>query len=54
MKSRIDFLKIDNGILGVVNFNNMIPVTSNNYIVVNLNRKTNNLNELKYLLLLQN
>ena len=54
MKSRIDFLKVDNGNLGVVNFNNMIPVTSNNYSVVDLNRKTNNLNELKYLLLLQN
>ena len=54
MKSRIDFLKVDNGNLGVVNFNNVIPVTSNNYSVVDLNRKTNNLNELKYLLLLQN
>ena len=54
MKSRIDFLKVDGGNLGVVNFNNMIPVTPNNYGVVNLNRKTNTLNELKYLLLLQN
>ena len=54
LKLVIDFLKVDNGNLGVVNFNNMIPVTPNNYNIVNLNRKTNDLNELKYLLLLQN
>ena len=27
MKNKIDFIKVDNGKLGVVNFNNMIPVT---------------------------
>ena len=26
MKNKIDFLKIDNGKLGAINFNNMIPV----------------------------
>ena len=54
MKNRIDFIKIDNGKLGVVNFNNMIPVTPNNYTMVNLNKKTNDFRELKYLVLLQN
>lgn len=31
MKTQIDFVKIDGGRLGVVNFNNMIPVSSKNY-----------------------
>lgn len=31
MSNGIDFLKIDNGNLGAVNFNNMIPVGHNNY-----------------------
>lgn len=30
MKNQIDFLKIDNGNLGAINFNNMIPVTEDN------------------------
>lgn len=37
MKTQIDFIKIDNGRLGVVNFNNMIPVNSNNYELFDLN-----------------
>jgi len=31
MKNNIDIVKIDKGKYGVVNFNNMIPVTANNY-----------------------
>ena len=53
MKNTIDFLRIDNGTLGAINFNNMIPVTNKNYIVPNLNVKTKNINEKKYLILLQ-
>ena len=31
MKNNLDVVKIDKGNYGVVNFNNMIPVTPNNY-----------------------
>jgi len=37
MKNMLDFFKIKNGDLGVINFNNMIPVTSKNYLLINLN-----------------
>ena len=37
MKNNLDVIKIDGGRYGVVNFNNMIPVTSNNYEIFNLN-----------------
>ena len=36
MKTQIDFIKIDNGKMGVVNFNNMIPVNKNNYELFDL------------------
>ena len=32
LKNTIDLVKIDNGRYGVINFNNMIPVTNKNYI----------------------
>ena len=32
LKSKLDFLKIDNGKLGAINFNNMLPVTNKNII----------------------
>ena len=48
MKNTIDFLKIKNGELGAVNFNNMIPVNENNYTLVDLYKKTLTLEELKY------
>lgn len=54
MKNTIDFWKIDNGNLGAINFNNMIPVTKKQYKLVNLNKKAKSFDELKYLLLLQN
>ena len=38
MKNNIDFFKIDNGTLGVINFNNMIPVYKDNYDVITLNK----------------
>ncbi|MBQ3142768.1 MAG: type III toxin-antitoxin system ToxN/AbiQ family toxin [Bacilli bacterium] len=37
LKNTLDLVKICNGKYGVVNFNNMIPVTSCNYTVFDLN-----------------
>jgi protein AbiQ len=49
MKNMLDFIKIKNGELGAVNFNNMIPVTSKNYTLINLEQETNlSINEAKY------
>ena len=45
LKNTIDLLKINNGEYGVVNFNNMIPVTQENYIVFDLNDKPTNKQE---------
>ena len=53
MKNKLDFLKIDNGELGAVNFNNMIPVLEKCYCLVNLNKKTLTLEEYKYQKLLK-
>ena len=49
----IDFLKIKNGELGAVNFNNMIPVKSDYYSIIDLNQSTLTLNEAKYQKLLK-
>lgn len=54
MKNYIDFFKIDNGILGVINFNNMIPVTKNNYEIINLNDTNLDIKDKKYQELLKN
>ena len=51
MKNGLDFLKLDDGKLGAINFNNMIPVTGSNYTFVDFNSKRNNVSEIKYLLL---
>lgn len=48
MRNTIDFLKIKNGELGAVNFNNMIPVTSKNYEEIDLNAPTITITEKKY------
>lgn len=53
MKNTVDFFKIKNGELGAVNFNNMIPVTKENYTLVDLHKKTLTLAELKYQKLLR-
>ena len=53
MKNTIDFIKIKNGELGAVNFNNMIPVKENNYDLIDLNAETNSSYEKKYLKLLK-
>lgn len=53
MKNTLDFFKINNGELGAVNFNNMIPVNKNNYSLVDLNKETLTISELKYQKLLR-
>ncbi len=53
MKNTVDFFKIKNGELGAVNFNNMIPVTVANYTLVDLNKETLTISELKYQKLLR-
>ena len=53
MKNTVDFFKIKNGELGAVNFNNMIPVTKENYTLIDLNKETLTLSELKYQRLLR-
>ena len=53
IRSNLDFLKIEGGKLGAINFNNMIPVTDKNIIHIDLNKKVKNINEEKYLILLK-
>lgn len=53
MKNTVDFFKIKGGELGAVNFNNMIPVNEKNYTLVDLNKETLTLAELKYQRLLR-
>lgn len=54
LKNTLDLIKINNGIYGVINFNNMIPVTNKNYEEFDLNKKTNNNEEKHRLELLKN
>ncbi|MFA7120128.1 MAG: type III toxin-antitoxin system ToxN/AbiQ family toxin [Bacilli bacterium] len=54
LKNTLDLLKIDNGVYGVVNFNNMLPVTSGNYQEFDLNKKTSNKEEMFRINLLTN
>ena len=42
MHNAIDFLKIDNGNLGAINFNNMIPVKEKNTTGILLNKQRTN------------
>lgn len=53
MKNTMDFFKIQNGELGAVNFNNMIPVTKDNYLIVDLNTEPLTIEEWKYQKLLK-
>jgi len=46
MKNNIDIIKINRGVYGVVNFNNMIPVTNKKYIEFDLNKKSKNKTEI--------
>ena len=54
LKNTLDLVKIDNGVYGVVNFNNMIPVTSKNYIEFDLNKRTTDKKEMLRIELLRN
>ena len=48
MKNTLDFFKIKEGELGAINFNNMIPVTKNNYKEIDLNASLIDKEERKY------
>lgn len=48
MKNNLDVVKIDGGRYGVVNFNNMIPVSSKNYELFDLNAQPKDTYELKW------
>ena len=58
MKTNIDFLKIDKGNLGIINFNNMIPVINNdlcrNKLDLEMLSKSLNTDDIKYFRLLKN
>ena len=53
MRNTIDFFKIQNGALGAVNFNNMIPVKEENYQLIDLDKETLTKLEMKYQKLLK-
>ena len=53
MRNTIDFFKIQNGELGAVNFNNMIPVKEENYQLIDLDKDTLTKSEMKYQKLLK-
>lgn len=53
LKSKLDFLKIDNGKLGAINFNNMLPVTENNIVKLDLDKECLTKSEEKYTKLLK-
>jgi len=39
IKGNIDFMKLDEGRLGAINFNNMLPVTYDNIVNIDLNKE---------------
>ena len=53
LKNNLDLLKLDGGKLGVINFNNMLPVQNNNIIVLDLNKECLTESERKYQTLLK-
>lgn len=48
MKNTIDFYKIDSGKLGAINFNNMIPVPTSEYIFIDVNENVTTKEETNY------
>ena len=54
LKNTIDLLKINDGVYGVVNFNNMIPVKSNNYVEFDLSLDNKDKDEVMRINLLRN
>ncbi len=53
MKTTLDFLKIAGGDLGAINFNNMLPVTNNNIIKIDLDKECLTKTEERYIKLLK-
>jgi len=53
LKTKLDFLKIDNGKLGAINFNNMLPVTEKNIVKLDLDKECLTNSEEKYIKLLK-
>ena len=53
MKNKLDFLKIDDGKLGAINFNNMLPVNDKNVILLDLNAKFDSVEKQQYYKLLK-
>lgn len=53
MKNTLDFLRLDNGKLGAINFNNMLPVMEENIIILDLDKKMETIAEQKYQKLLK-
>lgn len=53
MKKAIDFYKINDGKLGIVNCNNMIPVLNNNYVLLDLKEFGKTKEEIKYIKMLK-
>ena len=48
LRQKLDFLKIDGGKLGAINFNNMLPVKKNNIIKIDLKKKGRTKSDEKY------
>ena len=53
LKAKPDLIKIDDGKLGVVNLNNMIPVTEKLISLIDLNKPVSNKEEIQYIKLLK-
>lgn len=53
MKTKLDFLKLKNGKLGAINFNNMIPVKEDNIIKLDLDKECLTKSEERYTKLLK-
>ena len=53
MKNSLDFLKIANGTLGAINFNNMLPVKNKNIVKIDLNKECLTVEEEKYIVMLK-
>lgn len=46
LRNKIDFLKLDSGKLGAINFNNMVPVTEKNIIKIDVDSNEQKYNKL--------
>nr|MBP3259072.1 type III toxin-antitoxin system ToxN/AbiQ family toxin [Bacilli bacterium] len=54
LRAKPDLIKIDDGKLGVVNLNNMIPVKENLIELIDLDRTSDDISEKQYIKLLKN